>query len=252
MSHAGAPEQSRRLEQRQTHDTGVTAFDVLDPRRRRALDRIGAGLAERLAAGDVALDRRRASARAKRTRETLSAQRERARPSRTATAVITRCVRPDRRPASRRRRRHRPACRGCGGRSPPSCRPRGSAPRPGRARCSACRAAASLAQRHALARRPAALRRRAPLRAPRHPRRHRAAAARAHADLAQQLPAARALRSQVTNVAGCHGSAGVAPTWLVAAARLSDRSRWAPGLTAAGRPASASCCSGACPSCPRT
>ena len=50
-------EQRGRLVQRQTHDTGVAAVDALDPGRGRALDRVRAGLAERLAAGDVALDR---------------------------------------------------------------------------------------------------------------------------------------------------------------------------------------------------
>src|SRR6218665_455054 len=42
-----------RLVQRQTHDSGVAALDARDPGGRGALDRIGAGLAERLAAGHV-------------------------------------------------------------------------------------------------------------------------------------------------------------------------------------------------------
>ena len=49
-------EQRGRLVQRQTHDTGVAALDSLDPGRRCALDRVGTGLAERLAARDIALD----------------------------------------------------------------------------------------------------------------------------------------------------------------------------------------------------
>src|SRR6476646_9193041 len=53
-SDARPLEQRGRLVQRQAHDTGVAAFDLLDPRRRGALDRVRAGLAERLAAGDVA------------------------------------------------------------------------------------------------------------------------------------------------------------------------------------------------------
>src|SRR6476646_4849939 len=49
-------EQRGRLVQRQTHDTGVAAFDPLDPGRGSALDGVGAGLAERLAARDITFD----------------------------------------------------------------------------------------------------------------------------------------------------------------------------------------------------
>src|SRR5258705_11421424 len=52
------PQQLCRLVQGQTHDTGVAPFDMLDPRRDAALDRVRAGLAERLAAVDVGGDRR--------------------------------------------------------------------------------------------------------------------------------------------------------------------------------------------------
>src|SRR2546423_6870088 len=45
-----------RLVQGQTHDTGVAALDMPDPRGRGALDRISAGLAEGLAGGDVVRD----------------------------------------------------------------------------------------------------------------------------------------------------------------------------------------------------
>ena len=69
-------EQRGRLVQRQTHDTGVAALDPLDPGRGRALDRVRAGLAERLAAGDIALDATRGKG-AKWTRETLVTRRVR-------------------------------------------------------------------------------------------------------------------------------------------------------------------------------
>ena len=49
---------ARGLVQRQAHDAGVAAVDVHDPGRERTLDRVGAGLAEGLAAGDVGLDDR--------------------------------------------------------------------------------------------------------------------------------------------------------------------------------------------------
>src|SRR5437764_2209403 len=52
-------EQRGRLVQRQAHDTGVAALDLLDPGGCAALDRVGAGLSERLAGRDVALDPRR-------------------------------------------------------------------------------------------------------------------------------------------------------------------------------------------------
>src|SRR5258706_14059772 len=55
-ANARALQQLRRLEERQTHDTGVASVDALDPGRDAALDRVGAGLAERLAAGDIAVD----------------------------------------------------------------------------------------------------------------------------------------------------------------------------------------------------
>ena len=86
-------QQLRRLVQRQPHDAGVAAVDVRHPGRDRALDGIGAGLAEGLAAGDVGRDRAPRHG-AKRTCDTCSAARVR-RPSCTATAVSTRCVRPD-------------------------------------------------------------------------------------------------------------------------------------------------------------
>src|SRR6187402_162816 len=52
----GLAQEPRGVVQRQTHDTGVAALDALNPRRGTALDRIGARLAERLAAGDVGVD----------------------------------------------------------------------------------------------------------------------------------------------------------------------------------------------------
>src|SRR5689334_7746004 len=56
-SKARLPQQLCRLVQGQTHDTGVTPFDMADPCRDAALDRVRARLAERLAAGDVGVDR---------------------------------------------------------------------------------------------------------------------------------------------------------------------------------------------------
>ena len=49
-------EQRRRFGQRQAHDAGIAAFEPRDECRGAALDRVAAGLVERLAGGDVALD----------------------------------------------------------------------------------------------------------------------------------------------------------------------------------------------------
>ena len=151
-----APRSSaRRLVQRQTHDTGVAARRCARSRpRRRALDRVRAGLAERLAAGHVARRSRRPSSGARSARATRSTRR-RALPPRRCDApprVSTRCVRPESRRAA-----SRAASAGVGrlaedarGRAPPSCRRRatgaGGRPRAAGAR----RAARELGARHAL------------------------------------------------------------------------------------------------------
>src|SRR6185312_8989516 len=49
-------QQAHGLEQRQAHHPGVAAGQVSDESGRASLDRIRAGLAERLAGGDVAVD----------------------------------------------------------------------------------------------------------------------------------------------------------------------------------------------------
>ena len=156
-----------------------------------ALDRIGAGLAERLAAGDVARDRAPASASRSARVETLSASRSRAVRAATATAVMH-AVR-----AAGQRAQHARRIGGVGrlaedarGRARRWCRRTGSAPAAGRARCRRCARRRSFGARHALARRRAGGSPAAVLRAPRRPR--RASAQQqfvAHADWLEQLRA---------------------------------------------------------------
>src|SRR3990167_3094372 len=52
--HTGRTEHLRRLVRRQAHDARITATDVAGPKRRVALDRVGAGLAHGFTAVDVA------------------------------------------------------------------------------------------------------------------------------------------------------------------------------------------------------
>ena len=51
--HTSPLQELRRLEERQSHDAAVAAVNVFDPARQRALNGVGSGLAEGLAAGDV-------------------------------------------------------------------------------------------------------------------------------------------------------------------------------------------------------
>ena len=172
----------------------------VDPGRDAALDRVGAGLAEGLAAGDVALRCCARDSAAKRTRDTLSASSAaapvRSPPPRSARGG----VRPDSAaawPRPRRRRRGLPRMRRPSA-TVVSAHRIGAAGRPRRAQPRARRL--QLGQRdapHVVGRQLAAalgLQRLGVLAV------GRAAAAGAHAELVEQLAAARALRGEVDEV----------------------------------------------------
>ncbi len=86
---------SRRSRERQPDDARVAAVEPGDERAGLALDRVRAGLVERLAGGDVALDLARRRARRRSRRWSLISTASSSRHF-TATAVSTWCVRPDR------------------------------------------------------------------------------------------------------------------------------------------------------------